>query len=74
MNGKTDAGNACTFINDIHGEETLRNFLILFEEKVLTDVTIKVGGRSIECHKNVLAALSPYFRTMFTSALTAGRE
>ena len=35
----------------------------------LCDITLKVNGRCFHAHKSVLAATSPYFRSMFTSCM-----
>ena len=37
--------------------------LALYELGLLTDVTLTVGGEKFPCHRNVLAASSPYFRS-----------
>ncbi|XP_072023098.1 uncharacterized protein [Amphiura filiformis] len=39
----------------------------LRSEKILCDVVIKVGSQEFQAHKNILAASSGYFNTMFTS-------
>ena len=41
----------------------------LYNDKELTDVDIIVNHRIFKCHKNVLAAQSPYFNVMFTGSL-----
>lgn len=43
-------------------------------EKVFTDATLCVGHEEFFCHRNILAASSPYFRAMFTSELREGLE
>ncbi|XP_052222377.1 kelch-like protein 41a isoform X2 [Dreissena polymorpha] len=47
----------------------LRNLQELAREKILTDVTFQLGDVNIDCHRNVMAAASPYFRAMFTNAV-----
>ena len=42
----------------------------LYESGELVDVTLCVDSARFHCHRNVLAATSPYFRAMFTTALT----
>ena len=48
-------------------KEILQNLNSLRQESSLCDVTLVVEGREFRAHRNVLAASSPYFRTMFTS-------
>ncbi|ETV94473.1 hypothetical protein H310_11797 [Aphanomyces invadans] len=38
----------------------------VFEQRLLTDVTLCVGSKRIRAHRLVLALHSPYFRAMFT--------
>lgn len=44
----------------------------LLNENKLIDCVLKVGDRSIPCHRLIMAACSPYFRELFFSA--DGRE
>ena len=48
-------------------KEILQNLNSLRQESSLCDVTLVVEGREFRAHRNVLAASSSYFRTMFTS-------
>lgn len=41
----------------------------LLRDTDLADVNLTVNGRVFQCHRAVLAAVSPYFRTMFTGSL-----
>lgn len=35
----------------------------MYEEEQLTDIVVEVDhGKTFSCHRNVLAAISPYFR------------
>ena len=43
----------------LDGLNTMRN------EKLLCDVKLQVNGTTYDAHRNVLAAVSPYFRAMF---------
>ncbi|XP_037085250.1 kelch-like protein diablo isoform X2 [Pollicipes pollicipes] len=46
----------------------------LWQEQLLCDVTVRVEERQWRAHKAVLAAGSPYFRTMFTSDYVESQE
>lgn len=47
--------------------DALRAGLFAFyERQQFTDVTLIVESREIHCHRNVLAAMSPFFSTMFS--------
>uniref|UniRef100_A0A8C5R6X6 Kelch repeat and BTB domain containing 8 n=1 Tax=Leptobrachium leishanense TaxID=445787 RepID=A0A8C5R6X6_9ANUR len=61
-------------------EQTHACFLLsqlktMYDAGQLTDVIVHVElGKSFSCHRNVLAAISPYFRSMFTSGLTESSQ
>ncbi|XP_062595496.1 kelch-like protein 12 [Saccostrea cucullata] len=55
--------------NDSHSASFLREMYSLYEEQMLIDITLKVEGQTILCHRNVLAATSVYFKAMFTMGL-----
>ena len=44
------------------------------EEGHFLDVTLLVGGRKIQAHKNVLIGLSPYLKALLTSGLAESAE
>ncbi|CAB3408170.1 unnamed protein product [Caenorhabditis bovis] len=48
------------------GQTLAQDYQRLFNEDVLTDFTIRVGGREIRAHKAILAARSPVFGAMLT--------
>lgn len=50
---------------------SLREF---FFDGVLCDAEIRIGNHTIKCHRVILASLSAYFRSMFTSDMTESRE
>jgi len=58
--------NNITFRNEAHESSLLKEMKKLFDEDLLKDVTLCVENVEFACHKNVLAALSQYFRLMFT--------
>ncbi|CAF1122481.1 unnamed protein product [Adineta steineri] len=51
-----------------HSDSLLEALNDLRLSRQLCDVTIIVGQHEYPCHKNVLAAASPYFRAMFTTS------
>nr|XP_018916480.1 PREDICTED: kelch-like protein 8 [Bemisia tabaci]XP_018916481.1 PREDICTED: kelch-like protein 8 [Bemisia tabaci] len=60
---------------DFLGPVCLTNNLWSFKEQNLfCDVAIRVKGHVINAHKIVLAAATPYFKTMFTSGLKESME
>ncbi|XP_078484941.1 kelch-like protein 12 isoform X1 [Ciona intestinalis] len=54
--------------------ELLINLNRLREANVLCDVTFKVDGQKISCHKAILAAYSKHFENKFTSGEYLGEE
>lgn len=57
-----------------YSNDILRRINTLRSERVFTDASICVGQEDLPCHRNVLAASSPYFKAMFTSDLREGLE
>ena len=53
------------FKNESYGETFLTELSSIWKEKIFCDVTIVVGDKELSCHKVVLAASIPYFRSMF---------
>lgn len=54
------------FRNEAHESSLLKEMKKLFDEDLLKDITLCVDNIEFSCHKNVLAAVSQYFRLMFT--------
>ena len=48
----------------------IKEFIVMRDEKYLTDFFVKVGNDEIACHKFVLAAHSSYFQCMFKHTCT----
>lgn len=55
--------------NSNHGSDTINKLNEFRLENCLTDVVLIAGFEEFPCHKNVLAASSPYFRAMFSGDL-----
>ncbi|XP_053484558.1 BCL6A transcription repressor b [Ictalurus furcatus] len=51
-----------------HAGDVLFNFNRLRSRNILTDVTVRVGGREFHAHKTVLMACSGFFYTVFINA------
>ncbi|TRZ03805.1 hypothetical protein DNTS_027797 [Danionella cerebrum] len=50
-----------------------QSLLQFYQNGELCDLTLKVGGCLIRCHRLVLAAAVPYFRAMFLSEMSEAR-
>ena len=57
-----------------HTGEAFTQFLEMKDSNKLCDVVIKVGSISINAHRVVLAACSPYFSAMFSGNMRESRE
>lgn len=55
------------------GEYITHGLKLLLDAQQLCDVTLLVEGKRFMCHRVLLAAVSPYFRAMFTSPLVESR-
>ncbi|XP_077991167.1 kelch-like protein 26 [Glandiceps talaboti] len=61
--------------HQIHfAEELICGLHTLQEELTLCDVVLKIGERQFQAHRVVLAALSDYFRAMFSGMLRESKE
>ncbi|TRY89410.1 hypothetical protein DNTS_010813 [Danionella cerebrum] len=56
------------------GEYVTQGLKQLLDAQQLCDVTLLVEGKKFMCHRVLLAAVSPYFRAMFTSPLVESRQ
>lgn len=62
------------FRNDSHESTLLKEMKKLYDEDLLKDVTLCVENLEFSCHKNVLAATSPYFKLMFTLGMVESKK
>ena len=63
-----------TLRSDKHARSTLTELNLIRKHHELCDVVITVGARKIFAHKVILAACSPYFRAMFTGAMSESSQ
>lgn len=64
------ASDTMHFENEDHHSTFLEVMKSMYDVSELVDVTLCVHDQTFRCHRNVLAATSPYFRAMFTTGLT----
>ncbi|XP_048396061.1 kelch repeat and BTB domain-containing protein 7 isoform X1 [Stegostoma tigrinum] len=58
-----------------HARALLRELKSFYDARLLVDVTLEVeSGSRFLCNRNVLAAASPYFRSMFTGGLFESKQ
>ncbi|CAF1622452.1 unnamed protein product, partial [Adineta ricciae] len=67
-NNSNNSGAVLAHYEHAHPDSLLEALNDLRLSRQLCDVTIVVGQHEYPCHKNVLAAASPYFRAMFTTS------
>ncbi|XP_066526614.1 kelch repeat and BTB domain-containing protein 8 [Hoplias malabaricus] len=71
----TPASTSFNGVDALHACTILQQLKALYDEAQLTDIVVEVDhGKTFSCHRNVLAAISPYFRSMFTSGLTESSQ
>ncbi|XP_061076720.1 kelch repeat and BTB domain-containing protein 8 [Conger conger] len=71
----TPANTSYNGVDALHACNILQQLKALYDERQLTDIVVEVDhGKTFSCHRNVLAAISPYFRSMFTSGLTESSQ
>uniref|UniRef100_A0A8C6FW64 BTB domain-containing protein n=1 Tax=Moschus moschiferus TaxID=68415 RepID=A0A8C6FW64_MOSMO len=50
-------------MDPFHACSILKKLKTMYDEGQLTDIVVEVDhGKTFSCHRNVLAAISPYFR------------
>ncbi|XP_068107871.1 kelch repeat and BTB domain-containing protein 8 isoform X2 [Hyperolius riggenbachi] len=71
QNGVPSPSLVTNGVDPFHACTILQQLKAMYDENKLTDIVVQVeNGKHFSCHRNVLAAISPYFRSMFTSGLT----
>ncbi|XP_028575282.1 kelch repeat and BTB domain-containing protein 8 isoform X1 [Podarcis muralis] len=75
LNGTPVSSTASVGMDPSHACSILQQLKAMYDERQLTDIVVEVDhGKTFSCHRNVLAAISPYFRSMFTSGLTESTQ
>lgn len=64
-----DHNEQLMFSNLEHQTSLLQCMKSMYDDCQLIDVQLQIDEQTFDCHKNVLAATSPYFRAMFTTEL-----
>ena len=70
---ETTTSSFC-FKPDEHTNDVLQSITDMRSLNILVDVNLLVEGRQFAAHKNVLAASSEYFKTMFCSRIGPGEQ
>ena len=67
--------DSITFENENeHQAILIEGMKSMYDDRQLVDVIICIEEKEFFCHRNVLAATSPYFKAMFTTALTESKQ
>ncbi|XP_075039505.1 kelch repeat and BTB domain-containing protein 8 [Mixophyes fleayi] len=75
QNGFSSTSPVNSGMDPYHACSILQQLKAMYDECKLTDIVVQVdNGEHFSCHRNVLAAISPYFRSMFTSGLTESTQ
>jgi hypothetical protein len=62
-NGIPSSDTANDTMDPFHACSILKQLKTMYDEGQLTDIVVEVDhGKTFSCHRNVLAAISPYFR------------
>lgn len=73
--GDADAvPSSSVFVDRAHPLRQLRAVSQLYVDEHFCDVTLCAGNDEIKCHRNILAASSPFFMAMFRSELDESRQ
>ena len=60
--------------NEEHHWELIDVMKCMYDDCVLTDVSLLVQKQKFPCHRLVLAAISPFFKAMFTTDLAESKQ
>lgn len=73
-NSEVSLGGEDLFQDDARATSLLAGFSQLYINKQFVDVSLRAENTEFPCHKNVLAASSPYFLVMFSTSLAEGQQ
>lgn len=63
LNGIPSSNTVSSGMDPFHACSILQQLKTMYDEGQLTDIVVEVDhGKTFSCHRNVLAAISPYFR------------
>lgn len=63
LNGVPPSNPVISGMDPFHACSILQQLKTMYDEGQLTDIVVEVDhGKTFSCHRNVLAAISPYFR------------
>lgn len=63
LNGVPSSNTVSSGMDPFHACSILQQLKTMYDEGQLTDIVVEVDhGKTFSCHRNVLAAISPYFR------------
>ena len=69
-----DVNSTCVFEYKYLWRDAYRTLYEFYQHQQLCDVELRAGGKAFRCHRVVLACVSRYFRTMFTSEMAESRK
>lgn len=70
----TQTCDVVEFVDEEYIGDATKRLEVLYVNKILCDVNINVGQQSFPAHKNILAASSGYFLSLFEEQSTRGYE
>lgn len=73
-NSEDEEEVSSSYSSEKHSGNLIKNFEYFRRDGGYSDVMLKVGQKSFPCHKIILAAGSPYFKSMFESGMEESRK
>ena len=69
-----DSSAAFTFEAKNQWQDAFKTLFEFYQKKQLCDIEVRVGFKSVKCHRVVLACVSRYFKTMFLSDMAEAKK